>query len=93
MADPAVKIVSLTVTEGGYYIDPATGGFDAGHADMQHDAANPGRPRSAFGAMVAALSARRAAGHGPFLLSLGSVSNKWRNKRQINVSALMIYEE
>lgn len=66
MADPAIRIVSLTVTEGGYYIDPATKGFDADHPDMRHDAANPNAPRTAFGAMVAALRRRRAAGAGPF---------------------------
>lgn len=66
MADPAIRIVALTVTEGGYYIDPATGGFDAAHPDIQHDAANPGLPRTAFGAMIAALRLRRDAGHGPF---------------------------
>ena len=66
MADPAIRIVALTVTEGGYYVDPATGGFDASHADMQHDAAHPDTPRTAFGAMVAALRQRRDAGHGPF---------------------------
>ncbi|MEM9637644.1 MAG: mannitol dehydrogenase family protein [Pseudomonadota bacterium] len=66
MADPAIRIVALTVTEGGYYIDPATGGFDAEHPDIQHDALNPDTPRTAFGAMIAALRQRRAAGHGPF---------------------------
>ena len=66
MADPAIRIVALTVTEGGYYIDPVTGGFDTGHPDIQHDAANPGEPRTAFGAMVAALKIRRDAGIGPF---------------------------
>ncbi len=66
MADPSIRIVALTVTEGGYYIDPATKGFDAGHPDMQHDAANPATPRTAFGAMVAALKQRRDAGEGPF---------------------------
>ncbi len=66
MADPAIRIVSLTVTEGGYYRDPKTGAFDAGHEDIRHDAAHPDRPRTAFGAMVAALAARRAAGQGPF---------------------------
>ena len=66
MADPAIRIVALTVTEGGYYIDPATKGFDAGHADIQHDAANPERPRTAFGAMIAALKQRREKGIGPF---------------------------
>ena len=66
MADPAIRIVSLTVTEGGYYIDPVTKGFDATHPDMQHDAANPDTPRTAFGAMVAALKIRRYKGIGPF---------------------------
>ena len=66
MADPAIRIVSLTVTEGGYYIDPVTKGFDAGHPDIQYDAAHPDQPKTAFGAMVAALKQRRAAGTGPF---------------------------
>lgn len=66
MADPAIRIVALTVTEGGYYIDPASGGFDAGHPDIQHDAAYPETPRTAFGAMIAALRQRREAGIGPF---------------------------
>ncbi len=66
MADPAIRIVSLTVTEGGYFIDPASGGFDARHPDIRHDAANPDKPRTAFGAMVAALRQRRDNGSGPF---------------------------
>ena len=66
MADPAIRIVALTVTEGGYYIDPVTKGFDAAHADMHHDATNPDAPRTAFGAMVAALRRRRDTGTGPF---------------------------
>jgi mannitol 2-dehydrogenase len=66
MCDPAIRIVALTVTEGGYYVDPVTKGFDAQHPDIRHDAANPDTPRTAFGAMVAALKRRRAAGAGPF---------------------------
>ena len=66
MSDPGIRIVALTVTEGGYYTDPATGGFDAGHEDMRHDAAHPDHPRTAFGAMIAALRVRRDAGTGPF---------------------------
>ena len=66
MADPAIRIVALTVTEGGYFVDAASGGFDTAHADIQHDAANPQTPRTAFGAMIEALRLRRAAGTGPF---------------------------
>ncbi len=66
MSRPDIRIVSLTVTEGGYYIDPATKTFDADHPDILHDAAHPDRPRTAFGAMIAALKIRRANGTGPF---------------------------
>ncbi|MEO1776001.1 MAG: mannitol dehydrogenase family protein [Pseudomonadota bacterium] len=66
MADPSIRIVSLTVTEGGYYVDAATGTFDASHPDILFDAAHPASPRTAFGAIVAALGRRRAQGHGPF---------------------------
>jgi len=66
MSDPAIRIVALTVTEGGYFRDPLTGAFDLDHTDIRHDAAHPDTPRTAFGAMVAALRRRRAAGHGPF---------------------------
>lgn len=65
MADPAIRIVTLTVTEGGYYLNPGKG-LDTDHPDIRHDAEHPDRPRTAFGAMVAALSRRRGAGHGPF---------------------------
>lgn len=67
MADPAIRIVSLTVTEGGYFVRE-DGGFDADHADIKHDSAHPTVPVTAFGAIVAALSQRRAAGAKPFTL-------------------------
>ncbi|MFA8388192.1 MAG: mannitol dehydrogenase family protein [Pelagibaca sp.] len=65
MSDPRIRIVSLTVTEGGYYRD-ATGALDRMHPDIQHDMAHPDTPRTAFGAMVAALRNRKRAGHAPF---------------------------
>ncbi len=68
MSDPAIRIVALTVTEGGYYIDAATKGFDAEHPDILHDASNPDSPMTAFGAIIAALSRRRTAGSGPLTL-------------------------
>ena len=65
MSDPAIRIVSLTVTEGGYFVDPS-GHFDPKAVDIVADAANPGRPVTAFGAILAALKARRGAGVAPF---------------------------
>lgn len=83
MTDPAIRIVSLTVTEGGYYIDPKSGELDIGHADIQHDAAHPNAPRTAFGAMVAALKHRRLAGNGPFTgLSCDNLHNNGSILRQ-----------
>ncbi|MGR3434457.1 MAG: mannitol dehydrogenase family protein [Shimia sp.] len=64
MADPAIRIVSLTVTEGGYFRD-ADGAFDLGDPDVAHDCGG-GVPRTVFGAMVAALRLRREGGHGAF---------------------------
>ena len=66
MSDPAIRIVALTVTEGGYYIDPVSKCFAHDHADILHDAADPSQPHTAFGAMIAALKKRRDAGAGPF---------------------------
>ncbi|AGI66295.1 mannitol 2-dehydrogenase MtlK [Octadecabacter antarcticus 307] len=65
MTEPAIRIVALTVTEGGYYQSSA-GSFDADHPDVQHDVSNPATPMTAFGAIVAALGKRRAADVGPF---------------------------
>ena len=66
LADPSIRIVSLTITEGGYYIDPATQRFDPAHRDIAADAAAPAMPKTVFGLILAGLSARRAAGLAPF---------------------------
>lgn len=65
MVDPAIRIVSLTITEGGYYLD-GEGRFDAGHPEIRADAAAEGAPRTVFGVLLSALAARRAAGQPPF---------------------------
>lgn len=66
LADPAIRIVSLTVTEGGYFIDAATGLFDAEHPAIAADAAAPDRPATVFGLILAGLRERRARGIAPF---------------------------
>ena len=65
MADPSVRIVTLTVTEKGYCHEPATGALNLAHPDIIHDIAHP-LPVSAPGFLVRALAARRAAGGQPF---------------------------
>lgn len=66
LVDPAVRIVSLTVTEGGYLKNPATGAFDAGHPSVVRDLAHLDDPRTAFAYVVEGLRRRRAAGIAPF---------------------------
>lgn len=66
MCRPAVKIVSLTVTEKGYCHDPATGELNEHHPDIVHDLAHPLRPRSAPGFLVEAIRRRKERGLPPF---------------------------
>lgn len=66
MAHPDVKIVSLTVTEKGYCIDPLTGRLNESHPDIVHDLAHSDHPRSAPAFIVAALKRRRERGIAPF---------------------------
>ena len=65
MVDPAVKIVTLTVTEKGYCHNPATGALNPDHPDVRHDLTHD-LPVSAVGFLVRALQMRRAAGTPPF---------------------------
>jgi mannitol 2-dehydrogenase len=68
LADPAIRIVSLTITEGGYCMDDSSGEFLTELPDIQHDLAHPEAPRSVFGFLCAALARRRAAGTPAFTL-------------------------
>ncbi|MCF3641424.1 mannitol dehydrogenase family protein [Rhizobium sp. TRM95111] len=66
LADPAIRIVSLTITEGGYFIDPASGVFNPSHPAMVADAEHPDTPKTVFGLIIAGLRARKAKGLAPF---------------------------
>jgi mannitol 2-dehydrogenase len=66
LVDPAIRIVSLTVTEGGYMINPATGKFDPSHPALQRDAKNPDDPTSVFGLILHGLKERKAKGIAPY---------------------------
>lgn len=66
LADPAIRIVSLTITEGGYNFNQATGEFDTEQAEVAHDLAEPIAPRSVFGLVVEALDRRRKRDLPPF---------------------------
>ena len=68
--DPSTRIISFTVTEAGYYLDPDNI-LDAAAADIVSDlaAAKAGQPGSTiYGALTAMLKARMRAGSGPLTL-------------------------
>lgn len=66
MADPAVRIVSLTITEKGYCHKPSDGRLNLQHPDIVHDLNDLSQPVSAIGFIVSALAVRHAAGGKPF---------------------------
>ena len=68
MADEAVRIVSLTVTEKGYTANIAAGDLRLDDPGVQHDLAHPQSPQTALGFAAQALAMRRAGGIKPFTL-------------------------
>jgi mannitol 2-dehydrogenase len=66
MADPDIRIVSLTVTEGGYNIHPVSGEFDLSNPMVRADLAPGASPATVFGITVEALRRRRKRGIDPF---------------------------
>lgn len=66
LEDPAVRIVSMTVTEGGYFIDSRTGAFMADHPQIRADIDDPSNPKTVFGLIALGLRRRRDAGTAPF---------------------------
>lgn len=69
IAHPTTRIVSLTVTEGGYYLDQGSGELDATHPNLRHDLEHShDAPVSLYGYLCAALTRRRDAGAPPITL-------------------------
>lgn len=66
LADPATRIVSITVTEKAYGIDRAAGDIDETHPSVAADLGSPRAPAGVLGILVEGLRRRRAAGHRPF---------------------------
>ena len=66
LTDPSTRIVSLTITEGGYNVDDKTGVFDAENPAVRADIGAEAAPQTVFGYVCSALARRRAAGIAPF---------------------------
>jgi len=68
LVDPAIRIVSLTITEGGYSFDRVTGEFDPATPGVAEDLQGSPHPISAFGFIVEGLRLRRANGTPAFTI-------------------------
>jgi len=66
LADPAIRIVTITVTEKAYGIDRLSGQVQPEHAAIKHDLAHPDKPSGLLGILVKGLSCRKHAGMPPF---------------------------
>ncbi len=62
MAAPETKIVSLTITEGGYNFNPNNGAFNFDNPDIQYELQHPDKPKTVFGFITNALKKRKEAG-------------------------------
>ena len=83
LSSPAIKIVSLTITEGGYCTDDSTGEFLSHLPIIQHDLQNPLAPQSVFGVLTEALRRRKENNISPFtVLSCDNLPHNGRVARQ-----------
>jgi len=84
MSDPAIRIISLTITEKGYCHDPASGKLDEKHPDILIDLENPHTPCSGPGFIVEALRRRWQSGCGPVtIMSCDNLPMNGQTTRQI----------
>jgi fructuronate reductase/mannitol 2-dehydrogenase len=87
LADPSTRLVTMTITEGGYNVGETTGQFDASNEAVQADLCNPETPSTVFGYLAEALDRRRRAGIRPFsLLSCDNVQGNGHVTRTALVS-------
>ncbi|CAK7002863.1 MAG: Polyol:NADP oxidoreductase [Parabacteroides sp.] len=83
MADKSIRIITLTITEGGYKIDKASGQFILDNPDIQHDLQNPASPKTVFGYIAEGLRRRKITGHGPVtILSCDNLQHNGNTARK-----------
>ncbi len=84
MADPAIRIVSMTVTEGGYNFHHVTGDFDDTNPDVAADLIKGAVPTTTFGLITEALVRRRARGLTPFtIMSCDNIQGNGHVAREV----------
>lgn len=83
IADRNIRIITMTITEGGYNIEKSTGEFILDDKAVRHDLASPRSPQTVFGFIAEGLRRRRAAGNGPVtILSCDNLQHNGNTARK-----------
>ena len=94
MAAETTRIVSLTITEGGYNLHHVTGEFDPGAFDVDHDLHPGATPRTAFGFVTEALRRRRERELAPFtVMSCDNLQGNGRLAAQVFTAFARLRDE
>jgi len=87
LAKPETRIVSLTITEGGYNYDTATGEFNFSNPAVMYDLEHPNEPKTVFGYLTAALNKRRESGVAAFtVMSCDNIEHNGSMMRKMLLS-------
>lgn len=83
IADRNIRIITLTITEGGYNLKKSTGEFRLDDESIIHDLNHPQSPKTTFGFVAEGLRQRKAAGSGPItLLSCDNLQHNGNTTRK-----------
>jgi mannitol 2-dehydrogenase len=83
IADKNIRIITLTITEGGYNMEKSTGEFILDDPAIQHDLQNPHAPKTVFGFIAEGLRRRKALGNGPVtILSCDNLQHNGNTARK-----------
>ena len=94
IADRDIRIISMTITEGGYNIEKSTGEFMFSDRDVQHDLENPQSPRTVFGFIAEGLRRRMTAGNGPVtILSCDNLQHNGNTARKAFTSFIQAQDK
>ena len=94
IADRDIRIISMTITEGGYNIEKSTGEFMFSDRDVQHDLKNPQSPRTVFGFIAEGLRRRMTAGNGPVtILSCDNLQHNGNTARKAFTSFIQTQDK
>ena len=94
IADKNIRIITLTITEGGYNIEKASGEFMLDDEKVKHDLQQPHSPVTTFGFIAEGLRRRKVAGNGPVtILSCDNLQHNGNTARKAFISFIKAQDE